>query len=67
MATIGIHPNFKKRYQWMYHNLVRDAQQAGLKVVSGRFDHLVSPGQKVKTKPATTHYTGPFNGGGAAA
>lgn len=68
MCTIGIHPNFKARYQWQYGILVRDAAKSGLQVVSGQFDHLVTPGQSVKTSSKKATYTPPpFNGGGSAA
>ncbi len=68
MATIGIHPNLKNRYQWQYGILVREAAKAGLKIVSGQFDHLVTPGQSVKPVPKkTTLSPTPFNGGGRAA
>lgn len=68
MCTIGIHPNLKARYQWQYGILVREAAQAGLKVVSGQFDHLVTPGQSVKPAPKKITFSpSPFNGGGRAA
>jgi len=68
MCTIGIHPNLKDRYEWLYGILVRDAKNAGCKVVTGHFEHIVPPGQTVKALPKKPVYTPPpFNGGGRAA
>lgn len=63
MATIGILPSLTSRP----HMLARLARDSGLVLVKGRHSHLVKPGQKVKAKPAPASYTGPYNGGGAAA
>ncbi|HSX49912.1 MAG TPA: hypothetical protein VLF09_03080 [Cellvibrio sp.] len=65
MCSIGIHPNFKARYEWMYANLVRDAAKAGFKVVSGQYDHLVAPHQTIKA-PTPPPTPAPIGGGMAA-